>query len=90
MAPWNLFVTSSVSQRKVFRGCTHLYSILRFCVDQIQRPDSDAVARYTPLTDNAMAVAAPEDAGSENVADFFQSVREMVTISEVRCISEDI
>ena len=78
MAPWNLFVTSRVSQRKVFRGCTHLYSIRLFCVDQIHRPDSDAEARYTPFTDSAMAVTAPEDAGSENVADFFQSAREMV------------
>ena len=47
----------------------------------MQRPDLDAVARYTPFTDMAMAVTAPDAAGSWNVEDFVQSEREIVTIS---------
>lgn len=41
-----------------------------------------AVATYTPLTDSASAVIAPEHASSVNVDDLAQSLREIVTSSE--------
>ena len=40
-----------------------------------------AVAMYTPLTDMARAVIAPEQASSVNVDDFVQSALEIVTSS---------
>ena len=57
------------------------YSNRRVCVDQMNTPDLDAEARYTPFFDRASAVMVPEEASSENVEDFVQFSREIVTIS---------
>ena len=43
-----------------------------------------AVAMYTPFTDKASAVIAPEHASSVKVEDFDQSLREIVTSSGLR------
>jgi hypothetical protein len=51
------------------------------CVDQMKTPPLLAVAIYTPLTDIASAVMAPEQASSVKMEDLLQSVREMVTSS---------
>lgn len=54
---------------------------LRLCVAHMNKPALLEEARYTPFTDSPRAVTAPEQASSVKVADFFQSLREMVTIS---------
>ena len=56
---------------------------LRLCVAQMKTPLLLAVATYTPFADNASAVIAPEHASSVNVEDFDQSIREIVTSSEM-------
>lgn len=54
---------------------------LRLCVAQMKTPLLLAVATYTPFTDSARAVIAPEHASSVKVDDFAQSLREIVTSS---------
>lgn len=47
-------------------------------------PAFDAVARYRPFLDSAIAVIAPEEASSEYVEIFVQVLRDIVTISAAR------
>lgn len=54
---------------------------LRLCVAQMKTPLLLAVAIYTPFTERASAVMAPEHASSVNVDDLVQSLREIVTNS---------
>ena len=73
---WREKWTDDTKARKTYRN-----SIRLFCVDQMNTPDLDAAARYTPFLDSARAVMAPEHASSERVVDFVQSERENVAIS---------
>lgn len=47
-------------------------------------PAFDAVARYRPFLDSAIAVIAPEEASSEYVEIFVQVLRDIVTSSIAR------
>lgn len=84
-APWNLNPAVNAENEKWIDGTkagkTYRKSIRLFCVDQMNTPDLDAAATYTPFLDSARAVMAPEHASSERVVDLVQSEREIVMIS---------